>query len=277
MIGGITPVRLAETNLLCKAIGMSDENSEAADRYESAGTSDPGEAAGLLDETRRLRRDARSARHAYWLPLLLFSLLTFAAVPLYVPPNIPETSAGVLQVAGGSSVPLLSGAPGFGVQNYLGNYWLVALFGGLAITLLWYRRHARRVGLRTPSSGFVITIAVLTGLALILPLLAQIPGLRFLLMPLPNDLTIRGTVPFLIIAAGLCVLAWAERSIGLAVIAAVYTGTALLASLYDIENVLYRLGWNVSPGVPNVLLPAIVLLIAGAIAFAALRRQRSAA
>lgn len=243
---------------------------------EGAGTSDPAEAAALLDEVRKLRRDARSARHAYWFPLVLFSLLTFAAVPFYVPPRVPERLAGVTQVAG-SSVPLLSGSPGFLVRNYLGSYWLVALFGGLALTLLWYRRHARRVGLRTPSRGYVITVGVLTGLALILPLLAQIPGLGFLVMPLPGDLTIRGTVPFLIIAAGVCVLAWAERSIGLAVIAAVYTGTALLASLYDVENVLYRLGWNASPGVPNVLLPAVVLLIAGAIAFVARRGQRATA
>ena len=243
---------------------------------EAAGTSGEAEAAGLLDHLGRLRRDARSARHAYWFPLMLFSLLTLAALPFYVPPNIPERSAGVEQIPG-SSVPLLSGSPGYLVRNYLGNYWLVALFGGVALTLLWYRRHARRVGMRTPSRGYVITMTVLTGLTVILPLLAQLPGLGFLLMPLPGDLTIRGAFPFLIIAAGLWVLAWAERSVGLAVIAAVYTGTALLASLYNIENELGRLGWNASSGVPNVLLPAIVLLIGGAIAFAVQRRQRSAA
>ena len=247
---------------------MTDEG--AAERPDEA------DAAGLLDEVRKLRRDARSTRHAYWFPLVLFSLLTFLAVPFYVQPHIPQGAAVVVQIPG-SSVPLLSGAPGFTVRNYLGNYWLVALFGGLALTLLWYRRHARRVGLRTPSRSYLITIGVLTGLAVILPLLAQIPKLGFLLMPLPGDLTIRGTVAFLIIAAGLCVLAWAERSIGLAVIAAIYAGSALLASLYNIENALGRLGWNAPPGVPNVLLPAIVLLIAGGIAFLAQRRQRSAA
>lgn len=253
---------------------MSDENPQGTEGGEGAEASELAQATGLLDEMRKLRRDARSARHAYWFPLVMFSLLTFLALPFYIPPHIPPgTSFG----AAGSSVPLLSGGPGFLVQNYLGNYWLVALFGGLALTLLWYRRHARRVGLRTPSRGYLITVAVLTGLALVLPLLAQIPGLGFLLMPLPGDLTIRGTVPFLIISVGLWVLAWAERSVGLAVIAAVYTGTALLASLYDIENVLGRIGWNASPAVPNVLLPASVLLIAGAIAFAAQRRQRSAA
>jgi hypothetical protein len=97
---------------------------------------------------------------------------------------------------------------------------------------------------------------------------------------LPGDLTIRGTFPFVIIAVGLWVLAWAERSRALAVIAAVYTGTAVLATLYDVENVLFRLGWNPSPGewrftsLPNVLLPALVLLVAGAGAFLVQRHRR---
>ena len=83
-------------------------------------------------------------------------------------------------------------------------------------------------------------------------------------------------------AVGLWALAWAERSGALAVIAAVYTATALLASLYNVENLLFRLGWNPAPGdwdltLPNVLLPALVLLAAGAGAFAVQRRHRTAA
>jgi hypothetical protein len=97
----------------------------------------------------------------------------------------------------------------------------------------------------------------------------------------PGDLVVRGTFPFVIIAAGLWVLAWAERSRALAVIAAVYTATALLSSLYNIENVLFRLGWNPSgsdwslTSLPNVLLPALVLLAAGAGAFAVQRHHRT--
>ena len=91
----------------------------------------------------------------------------------------------------------------------------------------------------------------------------------------------RGTFPFVIIAVGLWALAWAERSRALAVIAAVYTATALLSSLYDLENVLFGLGWNPSGGdwsltsLPNVLLPALVLLAAGAGAFAAQHRRQA--
>jgi hypothetical protein len=251
------------------------QSSELAD----SAVTDPAEAAGLLSEMRSLRRSARSARHAYWFPLVLFGVLTCVAVPFYIRPRGLGGLGTYVQL--GPYTPLLNGLPGQ-TQAYLGYYWLVALLGGLALTLWWYRRHARRIGLRTPSRGYLVTVTVLTGLAIALPILSQIPGLRFLRVLWPGDLTIRGTFPFLIIAAGLCVLAWAERSRALAVIAAIYTGTALLASLYDIENILFRLGWNPSPNqwqltsLPNVLLPAIVLLVGGLGAYLMQRRQRRA-
>ena len=36
----------------------------------------------LLSDLARLRRQARSARHAYWFPLILFGLLTCASIPV---------------------------------------------------------------------------------------------------------------------------------------------------------------------------------------------------
>jgi len=269
---------------------MTQENSGSSPESESHGepeleptaeVTDRAQAAGLLSDMRRLKRDARSARHAYWFPLVIFGVLTCAAIPFYV---LPSASSG--ETASGRPepyMPFLGGSPGFLVHNYLGYYWLVALLGGLTLTLLWYRRHARRIGLKTPSRGYVTTVGVLTGLALVLPILAQIFRWAYLLTLWPGDLTIRGTFPFLIIAVGLWVLARAERSWALGGIAAAYTGVALLASLYDIENLLFRLGWNPSPSqwqlttLPNVLLPALVLLVAGGAAFLVQRRQRSVA
>jgi hypothetical protein len=244
--------------------------------------SDPGrDQVRLLAELKALRRRARTERHAYWFPLVLFGLLTCASVPFYVLPD--PTGAGF--TPGRPTLPILGGWPGVTVQRFAGYYWLAALLGGLLLTLLWYRRNARRVGLATPARGYVATTAVLTVLALVIPPLSQLRSPRWLgwLQHLhvlwPGDLVLRGTFPFVIIAAGLWVLAWAERSRALTVIAAVYTATALLASLYDIENVLFRLGWHPSgsnlTSLPNVLLPALVLLAAGAGAFAAQRRHRT--
>ncbi|HEX3713720.1 MAG TPA: hypothetical protein VHV09_13095 [Trebonia sp.] len=263
---------------------MSEGAGQADGRPDGQQGGEPAAAdAALLDEMRALRRRARSARHAYWFPLALFGLLTCASVPFYIQPGI-AAGGGVVAGASGQQVfPVLGGAPGLLTQPDLGYYWLAALLAGLLATLLWYRWNARRVGLATPARGYVITVAALTAVAVAVPLVSTLPGpdwLHGLQFLWPGDLTIRGTFPFVIIAVGLWVLAWAERSPALAVIAAVYTATAVLASLYDVENVLFRLGWNPAPGewdltsLPNVLLPALVLLAAAAGAFAAQRRRR---
>jgi hypothetical protein len=254
---------------------------------EPGNESGPGEEPGrLLSELAVLRRRARSARHAYWLPLLLFGLLSWASIPFYVmaSPSAPRASGtGIVALTSGPALPVLGGAPVRG-SFFLGYYWLIALVGGYLLCALWYRRHARLAGLQTPARGYVITGVVLTVLALLLPPLSQFPALHWLSAAWPGDLVVRGMFPFLIIAAGLWVLAWAERSRALAVTALVFTGAALLANLYDVENVLYRLGWNPAGynwqvTIPNVLLPTVVLLVAGGaagIAAATARRRRAA-
>jgi hypothetical protein len=239
--------------------------------------------ADLLGEMKALRRCVRAARHAYWFPLVLFGLLTLASAPFYILPG--HQAGGVVGTQGAPPLPMLGGFPAVTVQRYLGYYWLAALLAGLLLTLLWYRRNARRVGLQTPARGSIITVAILTVLALVIPPLSQVRSphwlswLQYLGVLWPGDLVVRGTFPFVIIAVGLWALAWAERSRALAVIAAVYTATALLSSLYDIGNVLFRLGWNPSGRsltyLPNVLPPALVLLAAGAGAFAAQQRHRA--
>jgi hypothetical protein len=266
---------------------MSDEEpgGPGAGPRPSAGSPEPGE---LLGELAAVRRRTRSARHAYWFPLVLFGLLIGASAPLYVSAAEPRFAIyigsagsavrGGLPAFGGLS--LLGGSLVAGSSFYIGWYWLVALVGGYLLTLLWYRWHARRVGVQTPARGYLITGVVLTVLAVLLPPLSRlVPPLGWLW---PGDLWIRGTFAFLIIAAGLWVLARAERSLALVITAAVYTGVALLASLYNVENILFRLGWNprgddVSLTVlPSVLLPAVVLMAAGAAAFVAQRPKHPA-
>ncbi len=244
----------------------------------------------LLGEMKALRRRARVARHAYWFPLVLFGVLTCASVPFYIQPAFRQVPAGSgifvrASSATGPWLPFLGGSPGL-VQSYLAYYWIVALLGGLVLTQLWYWWHARRIGLQTPARGYLLITTVLTVLAVVIPPLSQVRSphwLRFmhrLQVLWPGDLVIRGTFPFLIIAVGLLALAWAERSRALTVTAVVYTGAALLASLYDVSNITYRLGWNPPPSgqsLPSVLLPALVLLVAGAGAFAVQRLHRTTA
>ena len=260
--------------------GGSREQGDDVPESQSAGTARrQGDAADLLTEMQQLRRRTRAARHAYWFPLILFGLLTCASLPLYaagqrngiVREGLPPVTFGGLPSAMG--------------QRSLGYYWLAALLGGLLLTLVWYYTRARRVGLATPIRGFIATAALLAVLALVIPLLSQVhtpsqlSWLQHLRVLFPGDLVLRGAFPFVIIAAGLLVLAWAERSLALAVIAAVYTAAAVLASLYDIENLLFRLGLNwpdsysILASLPNVLLPGIVLLVAGTGAFAVQRQQ----
>jgi len=228
----------------------------------------------LLSDLARLRRQARSARHAYWFPLVLFGLLTCASVPFYVS-DVTQAGVGVAILRAPGPPTLLGGEQAGGNGLFLAWYWALALVAGYLLTWAWYRRHQRRVGIKTPARAFTTTGIVLAALAFLGPLLAA--DLPFGYGPVPpvEDLWVRGTFAFLIAAAGLWVLAWAERSRALALITLAYTGAALLASLYNVENLLYPLGWNPGFGsasarltvLPNVLLPALVLLVAGAGAF----------
>jgi hypothetical protein len=235
----------------------------------------------LLADLARLRRQTRAARHAYWFPLILFGLLTCGAAPLYVVAAAAPPASGAHVF---DSAPILLGGTPFGTSTFfIGWYWAVALVGGYLLTLLWYRRHAGRAGVWTPARGYLITGVVLTAAVLVIPPLTRwVPGLALVWLPF-GDVWIRGTLAFLIIAAGLWVLVRAERSRALAAVALVYTGAVLLASLYNVENIVFRLGWTPRSAfgwqltvLPNVLLPAAILLVAGCGAFLAQRRQGTA-
>jgi hypothetical protein len=154
-------------------------------------------------------------------------------------------------------------------------YWLGAMLLGLTATVFWYRWRGNRVGLRTPALGYLITGLVLVALPLLIPVVSG----RSVRLPLiwPGDSVIRGPFPLVLIGLGLCILAWSERSTGLAAIAAGYLAISLVANLYALNNVLYRLRWNLSPaaaGLPDVVLPALVLLLSGAGAWVVQRRIR---
>jgi hypothetical protein len=209
---------------------------------------------------------------------VLFGLLTCASVPFYFR-NVPFVDEFYRSRRAGFAFLRSEYLGGFGFITGAGiaYYWLAAILVGLAATAVWYRLRGNRVGLRTPSRGFIITGLMLVVLALLIPVLASLPGLGQLVILMPGDLLIRGTFPLVLIGIGLCALAWAERSIALAVIAAGYLAVSFVASLYDIENVFYDLGWNLNQTasrLPNVVLPALVLLLSGAGAWVVQRRRR---
>jgi hypothetical protein len=84
------------------AAGEEDHGSPAATEAGPAGEAGP-----LLTDLARLRRQARTARHAYWFPLVLFGLLTCGAAPLYVVAATPPPASGAFTVRSG---PILLGA-----------------------------------------------------------------------------------------------------------------------------------------------------------------------
>jgi hypothetical protein len=254
---------------------VRDKSADDQSRAAAAETAQPANPAELLGEVRAIRRRARLARHAYWFPLVLFGLLTLASVPFYIRRN-PGPAA--FAIARGPLV-LQSGflgGPGLlEIAEGTAYYWLGAMLLGIIATVLWYRWRGDRIGLRTPARSYLITALALVALALLIPVVSG----RSIRMPLlwPGDYVISGLFPLVLIGLGLFVLAWSERSSVLAVIAAGYLAISLVANLYILNNLLYRLHWNLSPwaaALPNVVLPALVLLLSGAGAWVVQRRYR---
>ena len=146
---------------------MSEANSTPEDERTSVTPE------SMLSEVNRLRGEARSTRHAYWLPLVLFGLMIGASAPFYVEPT-PSASTSVIWLSGAT-------IPGF--SSMLGGqsaapviYWLLTIGAGLYLTSLWYRRHGRRVGLMTPARGVVVAGVIVGVLVLVLPTLRLLPA-----------------------------------------------------------------------------------------------------
>jgi hypothetical protein len=237
-------------------------------------SSSPGELLATVDA---LRRRTRAARRAYWFPLLLFGLLSVIAAPLYV------DSAGQ-SVRAAMTNPALTGLGGDFLEHSatLGWYWLVALIGGYLLSLGWYRWHAWRVGVQTPTRPYVVAgvVGILLGLALpivirFLLLNAAAPvsnATRWATIPL-SGVCNRGMVPHLVIAAGLVVLARLERSRGLAAVAATYAAVTILVNVY-FQTASFQPGdLNRFSLALAAQLPTPVLLIGGVAALVRARRK----
>ncbi|MDO3683670.1 hypothetical protein [Micromonospora sp. C28ISP2-4] len=227
-----------------------------------------------------LRRRARAARQAYWLPLLLFGVLIAAAAPLYVESAEPPA------LRAGSDGPALTGLGGGFLEKSaaLGWYWLVALVGGYLAALAWYRWHGRRTGVQTPTRAYVIAGLAGTLVGLALPVVLEFllfntsapvsGGIGWLTGPLLG-LANRGMLPHLVIAVGLAVLAHLERSRRLWVVVGLYTVVLVAVNAWfqiaDLQpGDLTRFSFMLA-----ALFPAPVLLIGGGLALAVAKKQHN--
>lgn len=236
---------------------------------------DPPEA--LLSDLAELRAGTRAARHAYWLPAGVFGMLVCASAPLYVTPEIlcdgsSPCSYSVLQPVGSVWLAGLGG-------GLVGLFWAFVLLAGALVTAGWYTWYGRVTGLATrvrwPVASWMIGLIVAAGALAATALL----GLAFGFIAVG-----RGFFPLLVIGVGMITLGVLERSRSLIVTSVLVSAWAVLVSLYNVENLLYRLlslvgipdshmPYSVAPTV-DVLVPGILLLITAATAFAADLQRR---
>jgi hypothetical protein len=215
--------------------------------------------------------------------MLTFGLLTLAAAPLFwtTIPRCPKggTACLFVQNRGLLGNPFVHGSIDSGIGRWISVYWLVAVPLGYFVTVLYYRHRARQTGVAGR-----IWPAVVVGLA-VLVLMAGSFATRGMVLGVPVPVFLlegRGLEPLLVIGIGLAVLARLEHRRGLAAFAVVFLALALLANLYDMENEVYRLGWNLPVGamrLPNVAIPGTFLLVGAATFWWADRRvlQRTGA
>jgi hypothetical protein len=220
----------------------------------------------LLAATKAAVQRTRLARRGSWFPLTLFGLITIAAAPWYAM-NQP-TSIPVPGVPGVSRI--LTPPRGlFGLDfSWLNDraitvYWLVTLAVGYAATIAFYRYRSHRSGVTGRVLPFVWTgIAALALLICLSPTVASRIGLAWL----PADLVLRDLTPMLVIAVGLFVLAYLERSPALVAFAAFFFVVALVSNLYDVENQSATIGWTPTwrwQMLPNLWLAGFTLLLGG--------------
>jgi hypothetical protein len=261
----------------------------------------------LLDEMTRLRARTRADRHAYVPPVLVFGVLVLLA-PLWSSGG--PARFGVAGVWFGTPMELywlVAVVGGFlatacwylyrgtrrGVRTPIGGYLAIGFVGVVAISfgLPVVESFAYRVE-RSPyaEASFTVPVMVITtvlagGLlwlrstlvgraarvaataAAVLSGLVALGALDLRFAP------VRPYAPLVTIALGLIGLAWLERSRVLGVISGVFAAAALLANLYNMQNVFFHLGVFARYEGPetqaftNTLLPGLVLLAGGAVAW----------
>jgi len=230
-------------------------------------TSEEVGAGEALRAAKKWRSFTRAIRHGSWFPLVTFGLLTLAAAPLFwtTIPRCPnaKNACSFVQNRGPLGNPFVQGPVGWGIGRWISVYWVVAVPLGYFATVLYYRHRARRTGVAGR-----IWPAVAVGLALLALMVGSFAARGIVLgVPIPVFLLEgRGLEPLLVIGIGLGILARLEHNRGLVVFAVLFLALAILANLYNMENEVYRLGWDLPVGaanLPNLVVPGVFLLVGG--------------
>lgn len=251
-----------------------------------------------VGEIEHLRRRVRTARQGSWFPLAVLGLVITASTPLYRSPtmqaqlglpadvvfrprpgshpaSLPNASAPCVVVHGVVYTPCSGGGhaswsaffpAGLGTASprAIALYWLIALPLAYLLIAWWYRRRAQRLGASTAPIAYVATAIALVAFMVVtsagaLSALGLGRGTGLFTF---GDLGVRGLVPLLTVSLGLFVLAYCERSRALAGFAVSFLALSLLVDLYDLENVVARLGLVVGPEI-GVFVAGVYLFAAG--------------
>lgn len=213
----------------------------------------------LLDGVEEFRLRARADRPSPAIPLLLLAAVVAGALVVAL------IRAGQMYAPAGSSAEFvgLEFTPSSDWVRL--GYWVVASIVAYA-SALWI---ARRQGYRSGVWVDRLPLAMGGIGALVVSVIVAVGWYT------PGDLLIRGNVPLLAIAVGVVVWAIRERLLGLWVVAALTVLLALLANLYDMENVLLRLGvpdFDNAEEITNLGAVAVALFAAAAV-FGLLHRR----
>jgi hypothetical protein len=139
-------------------------------------------------------------------------------------------------------------------------YWLIALPLAYVIVAVWAHRRALRRGVATSMVAYA-----LTGVALVaLLVLAEVQTGAWSPAARLSSIGSRGLAALFVIALGLLVLAFRERSWELAAFSVVFVGYVVLINLYDLDNLTARLGLSVGPEI-GVFLGGVFTLLAGVV------------
>lgn len=220
-----------------------------------ASTLDMGRIEQAISRTHKLARPS-------WFPLAAFGLLVLLISPLYTSGPPPWGLRGARHMAPAS--PWLPGITMGSDPWFPSLAWIMGLTVAGGASFAYYRRRAVRVGV---SSRILPALGAGAGVLIILvissPGAAGVTGWYWPYRQIARvapDLLFRGTAPLLCIGIVVGILAALERSRALGMFAVGFMGLVLLVSLYDIQNVFYRIHLDVAAPAINLILPGVALV-----------------